>query len=560
MTGGISRHFITLDGSWGERQVHYRRAGTGPLLLALHQSPQSSRELEQLMGQWSEYFTVVAPDSPGYGLSDPLGVEVAELGDFADATIEFMDAIGADRFGIYGFHTGGMIGISIAHRHPMRVTGIACNGIVVPTDDELEEILAVYLPRFEPHWDGGHLAWLWAKTREQTIFFPWHNRTLAGRMDFPMPSPEHQQNSVLEFLRAGDHYHVGYRAAFVFNADSVVPELKVPGLLTAAAWDPLQPHLDRFDNCPDQVEIVKSATPAEALQRCLDFLSKLPGDGLCDAPSTKAVKGRLWRQLIQADGEPVSIRRGGSGSDSPVVILHGTGGSSATVANHLSGLANHRPVIAIDLPGHGESASTNSEVTMQACADTIHTVLNSLDIQQVDLIGVDGGSFVAAELASQEPDRVGRIALVNPPVVKAAEVARWRTCGRPSFAPRWAGGHLLSCWHMVRDGRLYFPWFQRDQAGIRWQEPELDDRRIQLEVTEYLKSDGAWQSLLNEQLEYPLNEVLRVCSDITVVCSSLRSPWFAVARELARECELPFFDLHEDEELWGAQLAVVLAS
>ena len=559
MTRTVSQHFVTLNGRWGERQVHYRRAGSGPLLLALHQSPQSSRELEPLMEQWSEYFTIVAPDSPGYGLSDPLGIDEAELSDFADATVEFMDAIGAERFGIYGFHTGGMIGVAIAHGHAERVTGFACNGIAVPTDTELKEILAVYLPRFEPRWDGGHLAWLWAKTREQTIFFPWHNRTLAGRMDFPMPSPEHQQNSVCEFLRAGDHYHVGYRAAFVFHAERIVPELTVPGLFTAAVWDPLQPHLDRLENTPDCVEVAKSETPAEATQRCLDQVRAHPGGEPPGIPPTQPLVGHLWRQFIQTGDGPVAIRRGGSGAGVPVIVLHGVGGSGATIADLLTGLSKHRNVIAIDLPGHGESAAAVSEITTQTCADSVLSVLNGLDLQQVDLVGVDGGSFVAADLASRHPVRVRRLAAVHPLIVAASEVATWRERGLPSFSPLWAGGHLLSCWHMVRDGRLYFPWFQRDQAGIRWQEPELDDRRIQLEVTEFLKSDGAWQTLLDEQLEYPLSEALQVCGDKAIVCGSSSSPWFGIAQDLAGQCELPFLDLQEDEKQWGARLAAALA-
>jgi pimeloyl-ACP methyl ester carboxylesterase len=49
------------------------------------------------------------PDSPGFGLSDPLGVGEAQMQDFAEAAIEFMDALGVERAAVYGFHTGAMI-------------------------------------------------------------------------------------------------------------------------------------------------------------------------------------------------------------------------------------------------------------------------------------------------------------------------------------------------------------------------------------------------------------------------------------------------------------------
>ena len=127
-----TRHFVTLDGRWGPRQVHYRRAGAGPTVLLLHQSPQSSREMVDLMRRWSLHFTVIAPDTAGYGQSDALGPAEVSVGDFADALLEFTDAIGLRRFGIYGYHTGATIGLWLASAHPERVTAVAANGLVQP--------------------------------------------------------------------------------------------------------------------------------------------------------------------------------------------------------------------------------------------------------------------------------------------------------------------------------------------------------------------------------------------------------------------------------------------
>jgi hypothetical protein len=56
----------------------------------------------------------------------------------------------------------------------------------------------------------------------------------------------------------------------------------------------------------------------------------------------------------------------------------------------------------------------------------------------------------------------------------------------------------------VRDGRLFTPWFRRDRSGIRHDEPDLDDYRIQLEVRDLLRANGAWQALLRDALGYPL--------------------------------------------------------
>lgn len=538
----MQRHFLTVSGRWGQRQVHYRTGGTGPLLLMLHQSPQSSRELLPLMQAWSAHFTVLAPDSPGYGLSDPLGVEEATLGDFADATIECLDALGVARFSIYGFHTGGMIGIALAERYPDRVLALACNGVAVPTGPELSEILAEYLPRFEPRWDGGHLAWVWARLREQTIFFPWHKRSAASRMSFPMPPPERLQAGVLEFLRAADHYHVGYRAAFTYPVAEVARTLQVPVLLTAAARDPLYPHLARIKAPARSVDISPSATPEEALQRCLTHLGTNPGAPV-RLPSPDGTPGhpRLWHQVIDVAGAAVQLLRGGR-SGPPVLLLHAAGGSTRTVRALAETLADQRVVLAIDLPGHGESdPSTAAGVNaVTAAADVVVAVLEALGMAPLDAIGVEAGGVVALEVARRAPSRLRRLIVLDPPACEPELAAAIRAQGLPSLAPDWHGGHLSRCWHMQRDARLFFPWFRRDPEGMRTGAPALDDREIQLEVTERLKSAGAWQSLLADAVSHDLMAGISAIPVKVVLACPATSPWRERAAALAADAGRPF--------------------
>ncbi|MGY6405650.1 alpha/beta fold hydrolase, partial [Vibrio parahaemolyticus] len=81
---------IKVDG----RLVHYRRAGQGPVLLALHQSPRDSAELLPLMQAIAPFATVIAPDNPGFGLSDPLPTGPATVDRFADGVDRLMEALG----------------------------------------------------------------------------------------------------------------------------------------------------------------------------------------------------------------------------------------------------------------------------------------------------------------------------------------------------------------------------------------------------------------------------------------------------------------------------------
>lgn len=563
MTASIQRRFAAVSGRWGQRLVHYRVAGAGPPLLLLHQSPQSSRELVPLMEQWAVHFTVIAPDSPGYGLSDPLGVAEAGLDDFAAATLEFADTLGLDGFAVYGFHTGGMIGLALADTCPRRIRALACNGVLLATAAERESMLRDYLPPLEPRWDGGHLAWLWGRIREQAVFFPWHRRCQASRMDFPMPGPERLQAAVLEFLRAAGHYQVAYRAAFIYRADDVVQRLRVPTLITAAAWDPLFAHLARLPAPAAGVTVARSAGPAEAMARCLDHLRAATGPAGAPLALPEPVPpdpGRVGRAVLRLPQGPLLIRRGGASAGLPVLVLHDAGGSSRTVEWLWSALAPSRPVLAPDLPGHGESdlPPGSGDVGLGRCAREVLAALEVLGLPQVAVVGAGAGGLVGLELLAAAPGRVAALVLLDPPVLDSALRQAWREQGLPSLAADWHGGHLSRCWHMVRDGRLYFPWFRRDQQGIRRGEPDLDDQRIQLEVTEYLKAEGAWQSLRADALDYPLGAGLAAARGCTAVAAVASGPWYGAAAALAESSGCRFHPLPEGAARQAAALLALL--
>lgn len=514
MSVPVTRHYATVDGRFGRRQVHYRRAGQGPAVLLLHQSPQSSRELVPLLAEWGEWCTAIAPDTPGYGCSDPLGVAEASLDDFAAASVEFLDAIGVARAGVYGFHTGGMIGVALGHRHPARITAVACNGLAVLDAAERDRILAEYLPPIVPRWDGGHLAWAWARNREQAIFFPWHWPALARRMDFPMPPPAHQQQALLELLRAADTYQIAYRGAFVFDGPAALRAMAVPAIVTASPLDPLAAHLERIGPVSPSVS-VETATGADAvLVRLVGHLRAHQGSEPQPAPPvTDRLPGdeELRRALVPTPVAGIHLRwnRRPAVGEHALLVLHAPGASSGTSAAVLGQLARRRAVLALDLPGHGESDAL-VHPALGRVASAIAAVVATLDAfgaGQVEVLAEGWGAVFALALAAAAPGRCLCLRLIGRPCPDADQRAAWRGSLAPETV-EWHGGHLLRYWHTVRDGRLYSPWFQRDRAGIRWQEPDLDPARLQRDALELMKSAGHWQELLAELLELAAGDPL----------------------------------------------------
>jgi pimeloyl-ACP methyl ester carboxylesterase len=516
----IKRHFLTVSGRFGPRQVHYRRGGQGPAVLLLHQSPQSSREMEPLIRAWGNRFTLIAPDTPGYGYSDPLRASgqpltAASIEDFAAATLEFAEALGLQRFGVYGFHTGASIGVALAEACPDRIAAVAANGLVMQTEAELTGILGAYLPPLVPRWDGGHLVWLWARLREQTIFFPWYDRRAATRMNFDVPPASQLQQGLLEFLAAGDHYQEAYAAAFSSHAERRLPVITVPVLVTAAARDPLAGHLSRIERRSAAVEIAHASDPGDALDRASVHLGRHAGDvPAAQAPDPPTEPTRS--AYLGAPGQQVRIVRTACrspGKRHPIVLLHAVGRSASSVESLADKLADHGEVLAADLPGHGASdpadfsagavagtAARLAAVLLPACA-------GNPAANRVSIIGDGSAAPVAVELARQlrAHQRIeASVVLLASPTWPAADSDAWLQHGLPALEPVWSGGHLLEAWHLVRDSRLFTPWFRRDRGGIRRDEPELDDRGIHLEVRDLLRSNGTWQALLRDALCNPV--------------------------------------------------------
>ena len=279
----ITRHFVDV----GSRRVHYRRCGTGPALLMVHQSPRSSKEYEAVMRDWGAHFTCIAPDSPGFGLSDPLPAGPS-IDDFADANIALLDALGLDRVHAYGFHSGGIILVTAIKRHPTRFRALAVGGYAVWTAEEMRIFGERYLPPFLPSAYGEHLVWLWNRILEQTWVFPWFDVRDAARLPFPTSDPAKVHPVVMEMLDSGDAYRAGYGA--VLKAPRDIPPIDsvtAPVLISAFHGDPLQAHIDRLGPMPQGWRAEKVATPEAHYALSLAFLRETPASSVAALPEAR---------------------------------------------------------------------------------------------------------------------------------------------------------------------------------------------------------------------------------------------------------------------------------
>ena len=90
------------------------------------------------------------------------------------------------------------------------------------------------------------------------------------------------------------------------------------------------------------------------------------------------------------------VRRGGG---KPLLLLHGLGGSLRSWSTVLDDLAAEREVIAVDLPGFGETPPLPGEVSIRTLADAVAEFLAANDLTGIDAVGSSMGARLALELA-----------------------------------------------------------------------------------------------------------------------------------------------------------------
>jgi pimeloyl-ACP methyl ester carboxylesterase len=90
------------------------------------------------------------------------------------------------------------------------------------------------------------------------------------------------------------------------------------------------------------------------------------------------------------------IRRG---AGKPLLLIHGLGGSWRSWQTILDELALERDVIAVDLPGFGDTLPLEGEVSIATLSDAVTSFVNENNLTGVDAVGSSMGARLVLELA-----------------------------------------------------------------------------------------------------------------------------------------------------------------
>ena len=111
---------------------------------------------------------------------------------------------------------------------------------------------------------------------------------------------------------------------------------------------------------------------------------------------------------------------GGFDECTPLVFLHGEGGTGADFNGCATQLGIDRSVYAPDLPGSGASDLKEGRATVAGHAAAIGDLIDQLRLRQVDLIGFGRGATVAFEISATRPQNVRRLIVTGEPANAAS--------------------------------------------------------------------------------------------------------------------------------------------
>ena len=101
-----------------------------------------------------------------------------------------------------------------------------------------------------------------------------------------------------------------------------------------------------------------------------------------------------------------------SAGNSTVLLLGSLGSDRSMWSEQVRGLAQSFRVLAVDLRGHGGSEVITGSSTVEELALDIVSVIDSLEIDKVHMVGLSLGGAVALEMGIRHPERIESIALI----------------------------------------------------------------------------------------------------------------------------------------------------
>ena len=121
---------------------------------------------------------------------------------------------------------------------------------------------------------------------------------------------------------------------------------------------------------------------------------------------------RTMTSPVERIGRRLAWREAGVGG-TPVVFLHGLGGSRLAWEPQLAALAGQCRAVAWDMPGYGRSATPTEPLTFASLAAAVIELADDLGADRINLVGLSLGGMIAQYTAAAYPARLASLTLLS---------------------------------------------------------------------------------------------------------------------------------------------------
>lgn len=531
----IKKGFVNVNNG----QVHYRMAGSGPPIILLHDSPRSSVLHIPLLEYFSDTFTVIAIDTPGYGNSSALSANFRpEIPDFADALAETIVSFGVERCPVYGFHTSSKILLEFAANHPNRVSIAIMDGLSLPAGDTDHDFIKHYMRPFKVTETGSYLAEEWTRVRDFQRWFPWFQKNKTTRMPLDQKTIMDTHQYSMDLFMAGPNFSDAYSAAMRYKPLPVISSLKAKCIFMAREDDVLYPFLDMLpDPLPAKCAIEKLSANKEKwrlrLREIFNSHADFDGAGTFVPPNpfTKATdQTSITQSYVDSEAGQVLVRKAGEGNSNPIIFLHDLPGSCRSDEILIKALGRGRTCFGIDLPGCNESDPLNDKSSI-GYIRSLTDILSKLNLGSIDIVADGLSCSLALLFAFHNKNKVRRLVLDGMNTETEQEIIELRSHYLPILEPEISGSHLHKCWHMLRDQEIQWPWYNGSSAAIRAITPDLDAWKLHVRLVDTLKQYSNAKDAILASLEINIFDLLPKTSNEVLIFDRMNDIRYAGAKE-----------------------------
>lgn len=108
-----------------------------------------------------------------------------------------------------------------------------------------------------------------------------------------------------------------------------------------------------------------------------------------------------------------------------MLVLHGWGARIEAVDPIIRALSPRMTVVAVDLPGFGETGLPPEPWGVSEYADWTRALMDALGLERPSIVGHSNGGRIAIHLAAHHPDRVDKLVLVDSAGIRPKRTFRY---------------------------------------------------------------------------------------------------------------------------------------